>query len=51
VTPDMPLETMISVFTISPIAVVVPSGTEDRRAIGILTKIDVLSHLTQQKGS
>lgn len=49
VTPDAPLETVMSVFTTSPIAVVVPSAADDRRAIGILTKIDLLSHLTGPK--
>ncbi len=50
VTPDMPLEAVMSVFTTSPVAVVVeaPGAEENRRPVGILTKIDLLSYLTSQ---
>jgi cystathionine beta-synthase len=50
VTPDTPLEAVMSVFTTSPVAVVVDSAgnEENRRPVGILTKIDLLSYLTAQ---
>ncbi len=47
VTPDMSVESLLSVFTTNPVAVVVESN--GRSAIGILTKIDLLSYLTLQK--
>ncbi|HRE47003.1 MAG TPA: cystathionine beta-synthase [Aggregatilineales bacterium] len=50
VTPDMPLEAVMSVFNTSPVAVVVPDSVQDRRPLGILTKIDLLSYLTAQMG-
>jgi cystathionine beta-synthase len=48
VTPETPLEAVMSVFSTSPVVVVVqaPADTEDRHVVGILTKIDILSHLT-----
>jgi cystathionine beta-synthase len=49
VTPETPLEALMSVFSTGDIAVVVPPGKDDRRAIGIITKIDLLSHLTAPK--
>jgi len=49
VTPDTPLEAVMSVFTTSDVVVVVDASTpEQRRPIGILTKIDLLSFLTAQ---
>jgi cystathionine beta-synthase len=50
VTPDTPLEAVMSVFTTSPVAVVVeaPASDDNRRPVGILTKIDLLSYLTAQ---
>jgi cystathionine beta-synthase len=50
VTPDTPLEAVMSLFTTSPVAVVVDStgNEQERRPVGILTKIDLLSYLTTQ---
>src|SRR5262249_38544223 len=50
VTPDMPLEAVMSLFNTNSVAVVVDSidGDEAGRAVGILTKIDMLSFLTAQ---
>lgn len=48
VTPETSLETVMSVFATSPAVVVVASNTDDRRAVSILTKIDLLSYLTGQ---
>lgn len=50
VTPDTPLEAILSVFATSAVAVVIePSGSEqDRRPVSILTKIDLLSYLTSR---
>ena len=50
VTPDTPLEAVMSMFTTSPVVVVVEStDREDQRIpVGILTKIDLLSYLTAQ---
>jgi cystathionine beta-synthase len=50
VTPDTPLEAVMSMFTTSPVVVVVEStDREDQRVpVGILTKIDLLSYLTAQ---
>ncbi|MHB8626775.1 MAG: cystathionine beta-synthase [Aggregatilineales bacterium] len=48
VTPETSLETVMSVFATSPAVVVVASATDDRRAVSILTKIDLLSYLTGQ---
>jgi predicted transcriptional regulator len=50
VTPDTPLEAVMSMFTTSPVVVVVESTDQDdkRVPIGILTKIDLLSYLTAQ---
>jgi cystathionine beta-synthase len=47
VSPEMPLEAVMSVFAASPVAVVVDS-TEggQRQPVGILTKIDLLGYLT-----
>src|SRR5260221_8468259 len=50
VTPDTPLEAVMSVFTTSPVAIVIerdddPSEADHRRVTGILTKIDLLSYL------
>jgi cystathionine beta-synthase len=50
VTPDTPLEAVMSVFTTSPVAIVIerdddPSEPDHRRVTGILTKIDLLSYL------
>jgi cystathionine beta-synthase len=50
VTPDTPLEAVMSVFSTSPVAIVVerdddPSEADHRRVTGILTKIDLLSYL------
>src|SRR5579859_6534890 len=55
VTPDMPLEAVMSVFTTSPVAIVIeqdsePGDLNHRRVTGILTKIDLLSFLTSQAG-
>src|SRR5262249_20248007 len=49
VTPETSLETVMSVFATSPVVVVVASAADDRRAVSILTKIDLLSYLTAQK--
>lgn len=49
VTPTTSLETVMSVFATSPAVIVVASSTEERRAISILTKIDLLSYLTSRK--
>ncbi len=50
VTPDTPLEAVLGVFTSSSVAIVIepPGSEQDRRPIGILTKIDLLSYLTAQ---
>ena len=50
VTPDTPLEAVLGVFTSSSVAIVIepPGSEQDRRPIGILTKIDLLSYLTTQ---
>ena len=47
---DMPLESVMGLFNTNPVAVVVDSieGDESGRAVGILTKIDMLSFLTAQ---
>lgn len=47
VTLDTSVETLLSVFSTSPVAVVIESNS--RQAMSILTKIDVLSYLTLQK--
>jgi len=47
VTLDTSVETLLSVFSTSPVAVVIESTS--RQAMSILTKIDVLSYLTLQK--
>jgi len=48
VTPDTPLESVMSLFNTSPVAIVVaPSGSDGTgRPVSILTKIDLLSYLT-----
>jgi predicted transcriptional regulator len=46
VTPGTSLETVMSVFATSPVVIVVASEAEPKRAISILTKIDLLSYLT-----
>ncbi len=49
VTCETPLEAAMSVFTTSPVAVVVETDDDNHRhAVGILTKIDLLSYLTAQ---
>jgi cystathionine beta-synthase len=50
VTLDTPLEALLSVFTTNAVAVVIdlPGSAQDRRPVGILTKIDLLSYLTSQ---
>ena len=53
VMPDTPLETVMSMFATSPIAIVIerdddPSERDHRRVTGILTKIDLLSYLAMQ---
>ncbi len=47
---DMPLEAVMSLFNTNPVAVVVDSidGDIPGRAVGIVTKIDLLSFLTAQ---
>jgi len=55
VTRETPLEAVMSVFTTSPVAIVLeqdeaPDNPEDRRVAGILTKIDLLSYLTSKRG-
>ena len=55
VTRETPLEAVMSVFTTSPVAIVLEQdeatdNPEDRRVVGILTKIDLLSYLTSQHG-
>src|SRR5258707_68852 len=55
VTRETPLEAVMSVFTTSPVAIVLeqdaaPDNPEDRRVAGILTKIDLLSYLTSRHG-
>jgi cystathionine beta-synthase len=47
VTSDTPIETIMSLFNTNAVAVVTDPG-ETRKAVGILTKIDLLSHLTRQ---
>jgi cystathionine beta-synthase len=46
VTPTTSLETVMSVFATSPAVIVV--GTDNQQAVGILTKIDLLSYLTSR---
>jgi cystathionine beta-synthase len=53
VTRETPLEAVMSVFTTSPVAIVLDQdgpgdNPDDRRVVGILTKIDLLSYLTSQ---
>ncbi len=47
VTLDTPLEAVMSVFSTSPVVVVVqaPGDGDEKHVVGILTKIDLLSHL------
>lgn len=50
VTPDMPLEAVLSLFLTSPVAVVVQRiDAVTERIVGILTKIDILSYLTEHQ--
>ena len=53
VMPDTSLETIMSMFATSPVAIVIerdddPSEHDHRRVTGILTKIDLLSYLATQ---
>src|SRR5260221_5484276 len=55
VTPETPLESLMSVFTTSPVAIVLEQDEDtgdkdDRHVAGILTKIDLLSYLTSRPG-
>src|SRR5258708_27099169 len=55
VKPETPLEALMSVFTTSPVAIVLEQDEDtgdkdDRHVAGILTKIDLLSYLTSRAG-
>lgn len=55
VTPDTPLEAVMSVFSTYPVAIVIerdddPHEDDHRKVTGILTKIDLLSYLTAKGG-
>ena len=48
--PETPIESVMSLFATSPVALVTEpiDGTEDRRVIGIITKIDLLDFLASR---
>lgn len=50
VSPNTPIETVMSMFTTGKIALVTEniSGTEDKRVVGILTQIDLLDFLSKR---
>jgi predicted transcriptional regulator len=50
VTPDMPAEVLMSLFTTEKIALVVERtpGSDDRKVIGIITQIDLLDYLARR---
>jgi cystathionine beta-synthase len=50
VTPDMPAEVLMSLFTTEKMALVVERapGSEDRKVIGIITQIDLLDYLARR---